>query len=85
MGDETIVHEDPAIKLPLRDGGMGLRKVEEISPIAYYASVATAASWLGKHVPDLSISRDQLKEPMAGSDRNLEGVSGGMPLLVVEA
>ena len=73
------------MKIPLRDEGMDLRKVEEVSPIAYYSSVATGASWLSQHVPDLSISRDQLKEPLAGSDINLEGVPDGMPLMLVEA
>ena len=64
---------------------MGLRKVEEVSPVAYYSSLATAVSWLGQYVPELAISWEDLKEPPIGTDLRLEGIPDGMPLMMAEA
>ena len=64
---------------------MGLRKVEEVSPVPYYSSLATTVSWLGQYVPELAISWEDLEEPPDGTDLRLEGIPDGMPLIMAEA
>ena len=59
--------------------------VEEVSPVAYYSSLATAVSWLGQYVPELAISWKDLEEPPDGTDLRLEGIPDGMPLIMAEA